>query len=68
MSDHPWIKSYPAGVRWDAEFGAMPVLSFGVVAAANGRAVGAVAVGCDGSARHAAEQVLRERRGARGAG
>ena len=25
MNDMPWIKSYPAGVRWDAEIVAMPV-------------------------------------------
>ena len=25
MADHPWIKSYPKGVRWDAELPLMPV-------------------------------------------
>ena len=25
MKDMPWIKSYPAGVRWDAEIVSMPV-------------------------------------------
>ncbi len=25
MDQHPWIKSYPAGVRWDAELATMPV-------------------------------------------
>ena len=25
MNDMPWIKSYPAGVRWDAEIVSMPV-------------------------------------------
>lgn len=25
MADHPWIKSYPDGVRWDAELPLMPV-------------------------------------------
>ena len=25
MDQHPWIKSYPAGVRWNAEFATMPV-------------------------------------------
>lgn len=25
MNEHPWIKSYPAGVRWDAELPTMPV-------------------------------------------
>ena len=25
MADFPWIKSYPAGVRWDAELPIMPV-------------------------------------------
>ena len=25
MADHPWIKSYPAGVHWDAELPLMPV-------------------------------------------
>lgn len=25
MTDFPWIKSYPAGVRWDAELPTMPV-------------------------------------------
>ena len=25
MVDHPWIKSYPKGVRWDAELPLMPV-------------------------------------------
>lgn len=25
MADHPWIKSYPAGARWDAELPLMPV-------------------------------------------
>ena len=25
MADHPWIKSYPKGVRWDADLPLMPV-------------------------------------------
>ncbi|CAN5423049.1 long-chain fatty acid--CoA ligase [soil metagenome] len=25
MADHPWIKSYPEGMRWDAELPLMPV-------------------------------------------
>lgn len=25
MTDHPWIKSYPPGVRWDADIPLMPV-------------------------------------------
>ncbi len=25
MADHPWIKSYPTGVRWDADLPLMPV-------------------------------------------
>src|SRR5437868_3535915 len=25
VDQHPWIKSYPAGVRWDAELATMPV-------------------------------------------
>jgi long-chain acyl-CoA synthetase len=25
LADHPWIKSYPKGVRWDAELPLMPV-------------------------------------------
>src|SRR5262249_54813995 len=25
VDQHPWIKSYPAGVRWNAEFATMPV-------------------------------------------
>lgn len=25
MTDFPWIASYPAGVRWDAELPVMPV-------------------------------------------
>jgi long-chain acyl-CoA synthetase len=25
VTDHPWIKSYPAGVRWDAELPLVPV-------------------------------------------
>lgn len=41
-------------------------LSFGVVTDAQGRAVGALAVGRDGSARHAAELALRQAREAQG--
>jgi long-chain acyl-CoA synthetase len=25
MTEHPWVKSYPAGVRWDADIPLMPV-------------------------------------------
>lgn len=25
MTEHPWIKSYPAGVRWDADIPLMPI-------------------------------------------
>ena len=28
MTDYPWIKSYPDGVRWDAELPLMPVQQF----------------------------------------
>ena len=28
MAEHPWIKSYPDGVRWDAELPLMPVQQF----------------------------------------
>jgi PAS domain S-box-containing protein len=41
-------------------------LSFGVVTDSDGRAIGAVAVGRDGSARYAAEQARREREGPAG--
>ena len=25
MTEHPWIKSYPPGVRWDADIPLIPV-------------------------------------------